>query len=115
MAFIDDYDFEFLVNEAEKLVLNELGRQLEHYPEPVCTCNDCVVDMAAIALNTVKPLYRVSLLGTLYASRAMDEKSYATSIREAVFNSIEKVRKNPSHEMSDMTDMTGEEAPEIPN
>jgi competence protein ComFB len=99
MAFIDDYNFEFLVNEAEKLVLNELGRQLENYPEPVCKCNDCVVDMAAMALNTVKPIYRVSLLGTLYASRAMDEKSYATSIREAVFNSIEKVRRNPSHDI----------------
>jgi competence protein ComFB len=100
MAFIDNYDFEFLVNEAEKLVLNELESQLENYPEPVCKCNDCVVDMAAIALNTVKPIYRVSLLGTLYASRAMDEKSYATSIREAVFNSIEKVRKNPSHDIA---------------
>jgi competence protein ComFB len=108
MAFIDDYDFEFLINEAEKLVLNELGRQLENYPEPVCKCNDCVVDMAAMALNTVKPLYRVSLLGTLYASRAMDEKTYATNIREAVFNSIEKVRKNPSH---DIVDKTGEEEP----
>jgi competence protein ComFB len=108
MAFIDEYDFQFLVNEAEKLVLNELERQLENYPEPVCNCNDCVVDMAAMALNTVKPIYRVSLLGTLYASRAMEEKSYATSIREAVFNSIERVRKNPSH---DVVDQTGEEEP----
>jgi competence protein ComFB len=104
MAFIDEYDFELLVNEAEKLVLNELGRQLENYPEPVCKCNDCVVDMAAMALNAVKPLYRVSLLGTLYASMAMEEKSYASSIREAVFNSIEKVRKNPGHDV-----VTGEE------
>jgi competence protein ComFB len=106
MAFIDDYDFELLVNEAEKLVLTDLGRQLESYPEPICTCNDCVVDMAAMALNTVKPLYRVSLLGTLYAARAMDEKTYATSVREAVFNAIEKVRKNPSHEPAGTEDTT---------
>ncbi|AEF81682.1 late competence development ComFB family protein [Leadbettera azotonutricia] len=98
MAFIDDYDFDLLINEAEKLVLADLGRQLEAYPEAICKCNDCVVDMAAMALNSVKPLYRVSLLGTIYASRAMDEKAYATSIREAVFKAIEKVRKNPSHE-----------------
>jgi competence protein ComFB len=56
--------------------------------------------MAAMALNAVKPLYRVSLLGTLYASHAMDEKEYATSLREAVFNSIERVRKNPSHDIT---------------
>ena len=104
MAFIDNYDFEFLKNEAENLVLAELGRQLEEFDGKVCCCNDCVADMAAIALNSVKPLYRSSLLGTLYAASAMDEKAYATSIREAVFTAIEKVRKNPSH------DVPGEDA-----
>ena len=101
MAFIDNYDFEHLKNEAEKLVLTELGRQLESFAEPICLCNDCVVDMAAMALNLVKPLYRASLLGTLYASHAMDEKDYATNLRESVFTAIEKVRKNPSHDESD--------------
>jgi competence protein ComFB len=98
MAFIDNYSFEYLQNEAEKLVIAELGRQLESYTVPICLCNDCVVDMAAMALNMVRPLYRASLLGTLYASRAMDEKEYASSLRESVFSAIEKVRKNPSHE-----------------
>jgi len=105
MAFIDDYDFENLENEAEKIVLNELGRQLEAFTEPVCKCNDCVMDMAALVLNSVKPLYRVSLLGGLYTAHAMDENSYAKTIRVAVFNAIEKVRNNPSHEME-----TSEEA-----
>ena len=97
MAFIDNYNFEHLNNEAEKIVLTELERQLEIFSEPICRCNDCVVDMAAMALNTVKPLYRVSLLGSLYTASAMDEKTYATSVREAVFHAIDKVRKNPSH------------------
>jgi len=98
MAFIDNYDFEFLKNEAENLVLKELGRQLEEYKETVCRCNDCIVDMAAMALNNVKPLYRVSLLGSLYAANAMDEKNYAKKIREAVSNAIKKVHNNPGHE-----------------
>jgi competence protein ComFB len=98
MAFTDNYDFELLVNEAEKLVLDELGKQLESYDKEICLCNECVVDMAAMALNTVKPLYRFSLLGTLYASHAMSEESYAKSVKDAVFNAIEKVRKNPSHD-----------------
>ncbi|MCL2070050.1 MAG: late competence development ComFB family protein [Treponema sp.] len=98
MAFIDDYDFEHLKNEAENLVLKDLGRQLEAFPEPLCKCNDCVLDMAAMALNTVKPLYRVSLLGSLYTASAMDQKAYGSSVREAVFGAIEKVRKNPSHD-----------------
>ena len=99
MALIDEYDFEYLKNEAEKLVLTELGRQLETFSSPICLCNECVLDMAAMALNTVKPLYRVSLLGSLYTANAMDEHGFATSIREAVFNAIERVRKNPSHDV----------------
>ncbi|MDR2142910.1 MAG: late competence development ComFB family protein [Treponema sp.] len=98
MAFEDLYDFDVLVNEAEKMVIAELGRQLDSYKGSICRCNECVVDMAAVALNSVKPLYRVSLLGTMYASQAMNEASYAKSLRDEVSRAIEKVRKNPSHD-----------------
>jgi len=97
MSFEKLYDFELLKNEAEQLVLRELEAQLEGY-EDVCLCNDCVVDMTAIALNSVKPLYRFSLLGSLYAAQAMNEKQYVDSVREAVRMAIEKVRNNPSHD-----------------
>ena len=97
MAFRDKYDFVHLKNEAENLVINELERQLEAADESVCRCNDCVLDIATMALNSVKPLYHVSLMGTLYAAVAMDEKTYASSVREAVFKAIEKVHKNPNH------------------
>ena len=100
MSLINNYDFDNLKNEAENFVLKELERQLEALSKPLCCCNDCVLDMAAIALNTVKPLYRVSLLGSLYAASAMDEKTYASSVRDAVFRAIEKVRKNPSHDIT---------------
>ncbi|MDR1986792.1 MAG: late competence development ComFB family protein, partial [Treponema sp.] len=54
MALTDQYSFELLENEAEKLVLDELERQLAVFEGDLCRCNDCVVDMAAMALNTVK-------------------------------------------------------------
>ncbi|MDR0554134.1 MAG: late competence development ComFB family protein [Treponema sp.] len=98
MALIDNYDFELLKNEAENLVLQELGRQLEAYEGEICTCNDCVVDMAAMALNAVKPMYRFSILGTLYAAAAMQDKSYAANLREVVAQAIERVRVNPAHD-----------------
>ena len=98
MAFKDTYDFEFLKNEAEELVLHELEKQLEAEPEEVCRCNECIVDMAAIALNTVKPLYRFSLLGSLYAAQAMNEQAYADSVQEAVAHAIIKVKANPAHD-----------------
>jgi competence protein ComFB len=98
MAFIDKYNLEHVVNEAERLVHEELGLQLESYEGEICLCNDCVADMAAMALNTVKPLYRYTLLGTLWASSARSDAAYDASVREAVSNAIEKIRGNPSHD-----------------
>ncbi|GMO53636.1 MAG: hypothetical protein Ta2G_11920 [Termitinemataceae bacterium] len=98
MAFLDLYNFENLSNEAERIVIEELGSQLEKLPDDaVCKCNDCVMDMAAMALNSVKPLYRCSLLGTLYTAEAMQDGSYAHSIKKAVSSAVTKVTMNPSH------------------
>ena len=98
MAFADIYDFEVLKNESEKLVIEELSRQLDAHKGPICLCNVCVVDMAAMALNTVKPLYRVSLLGGQYTSQAMAEKSFAVSLKDSVTKAIKKVKENPAHD-----------------
>ena len=98
MAFVDDYDFHEIKNEAETLVIHELEYQLASASQEVCRCNECVVDMATIALNSVKPLYRISLLGTLYASQAMSEQTYAESVKNAVAQAIEKVKTNPAHD-----------------
>jgi len=98
MPLKDEYDFDLLKNEAEVLVVRELERQLESGNEELCRCNECIVDIAAIALNTVKPLYRFSLLGTLYASQAMSEQAYGDSVKKAVSEAIKKVKKNPGHD-----------------
>jgi len=98
MSFLEEYDFDLLKNEAEILVIREIEQQLKSGYEDMCRCNECIVDIAAIALNTIKPLYRFSLLGGLYASQAMTEKSYADSVKQAVTQAIRKVKKNPAHD-----------------
>jgi len=98
MALTDTYNFELLKNEAEKLVLDELEIQLEHLKEEICRCNDCIVDMAAMALNNVKPLYRFSILGSLYAASARNEPVFADTVQQAVAQAIQKVSSNPSHD-----------------
>ena len=97
MALIDVYDLELLENEAEQIVLTELERQLQYLPEYVCTCKECVLDITALALNSIKPLYRVHLMGKIFTQMAMDESAYAESVRNAVSEAIEKVHKNPFH------------------
>ena len=96
MGLKDTYDFESLVNEAETLVLNELESQISGTPG-ICTCQDCILDMAAFALNKVKPTYRVSLMGSVYAKSA-DQTEYGKDIKRAVREAIQKVRANPSHD-----------------
>ncbi|MDR0323965.1 MAG: late competence development ComFB family protein [Treponema sp.] len=98
MALIDSYDFDLLKNEAEVLVFREMEQQLKSSSDDMCLCNECVVDIAAIALNTIKPLYRFSLLGKLYASSAINEKEYADSVKKAVASAIKKVKRNPAHD-----------------
>jgi len=98
MAFIDDYGFEQLKNEAEQLVYHELETQLANAGEDVCRCNDCVMDMAAMALNNVKPLYHYSILGNLYAAQAKSNQAYADNVQQQVAQAIAKVSSNPSHD-----------------
>ena len=98
MAFIDEYDFYLIKNEAEQLVFQELEHQLNSIDYEMCLCNECVLDMATIALNTVKPFYRFSLLGTIYAVNALENEEYANSIQQAVVNAIERISSNPAHD-----------------
>jgi competence protein ComFB len=97
MNGIKHYNFENLSNMAETIVFEELERQLDARADDICKCNDCVVDMAAMALNSVKPLYRCSLLGELYTAEAMNDAAYAKSVRDAVTLAVKKVRLNPGH------------------
>jgi competence protein ComFB len=96
MPITDTFNFDSLVNEAERLVLQELEAQLKT-AVGVCTCQDCVLDMAAFALNNVKPAYRVSLMGSVYARSGRDAQ-HAQGISKAVREAIEKVKSNPSHD-----------------
>jgi len=96
MSLKDQYDFENLVNEAERLVFSELDNQLKEYNN-ICKCQDCVMDMAAYALNHIKPYYRVSLMGTIYA-HSIDSTEYAQQVKKAVKEAIKKVSSNPSHD-----------------
>jgi competence protein ComFB len=87
-------DFEDLVNESERLVIDELGRQMED-PEnqDLLEDEDLLRDIAAYALNHVPPMYRANLLGRLYAKSVEAEES--EEIRRAVSDAISKIRKNP--------------------
>lgn len=89
MALADRYNFEDLVNEAERLVLEELERQLIERGSLEGLSEDLVLDMAAYALNHVRPVYRVNLLGRLYARNVGED--YRAELSSSVSEAIDKV------------------------
>lgn len=97
MAFRDKYDFDILVNETENIVIEELERQLnEVNDEDICKCEECVLDMAAFALNRLPPKYRASFTGKIYAQQYY-EGDFKKQVEESVRLAIEKISSNPSH------------------
>ncbi len=99
MAFKDEYEFELLVNEAENLVITELETQLSKEGNSnVCKCQDCILDMATLSLNNLKPIYRSSYTGLIYVKQ-YHEGNYMKEVEKVVQDSIKKVSKNPSHEV----------------
>jgi competence protein ComFB len=96
MAFKDDYEFKDLENETEKYVIQFLGEELEGQ-SGLCTCEDCVLDMATFALNQSPPAYRVSLLGKLYAQAKERDQAYMAHVKKAVQTAVKRIKENPSH------------------
>ena len=88
------YSFDYLVNEAEELVKESLGKEMEK-DDLICDCPDCILDIVGLALNNIRPLYKTSLKGSLYTT-VPDEK-YLESLERAVKLAIKKIKANPSH------------------
>lgn len=94
MSLLERYNFENLVNEAEGMVFDEIERRLGELPDTDwCKTQDAVLDVAAYALNKVRPLYRVNLMGRVYANTLRRE--HAEEVRRAVADGFAKVRENP--------------------
>jgi len=99
MALKDQYNFDYLENEAENMVVEELEHQLALEENAgVCRTEECVLDMAAYALNHVPPLYRATLLGRVYKP-ALDEKHYG-EVQDAVAEAIRVARENPPSDLT---------------
>jgi competence protein ComFB len=88
MGLKDFCDFSVIENEAERMVVDEMERQLGERGEQMS--EDDLLDIATFALNRVKPAYRVTLLGRLYA-RAMENTDYIEQVRRAVQEGIAKI------------------------
>ena len=66
----------------------------------MCTCEQCQLDIAAIALSNLPPRYVVTSKGASYAKADLLEMQKYVDIIGAVTKAIKLVREHPRHAKS---------------
>ena len=64
----------------------------------VCTCNKCKLDIAAIALNNLKPKYVVTEKGGLLAKVNILDQQFDVDLIKEITKAIKIVGNDPQHE-----------------
>ncbi len=65
--------------------------------EDMCTCEQCRLDIAAIALNSLPPRYVVTSKGASYARADLLEMQKYVDIIGAIAKAIKLVKEHPRH------------------
>ena len=95
MSFKEKYSVESLINENVEEVFKAIDKVLAE-GEGFCTCQDCMLDVAAIALNNLQPNYRVFLMRPIHRDSEIVQ-SHLQKVEEAVRQAIAVVKKRPHH------------------
>jgi competence protein ComFB len=86
-----------LINLMEKEVIHTVDKVLNQM-DGLCKCEKCKMDIAAIALNNLKPNYVVSQKGEVYSKINNMNYQFNTDVVAAITNAIEMVKNNPKHD-----------------
>lgn len=88
MAELKNY-MEVIVKHQMKDVLKDID---------MCKCEKCVLDIAAIALNELKPKYIVSEKGELYSKLDTLKKQFDVDVTAVIAKAALIVKRNPRHD-----------------
>ncbi|MFW5855842.1 MAG: late competence development ComFB family protein [Bacillota bacterium] len=89
---------ENLNNHTEDIILEEMEDLLNKDKfADVCTCEQCLLDMASYSLNRIPAKYIASHTGNLHAKLAEFEQQFRVDIITVVTQAIRVVSKNPRH------------------
>lgn len=64
----------------------------------VCTCEKCILDIAAIALNDLPPKYIVTKKGELYTKIDSLKQQFEVDVISAITKAAVIVKRRPRHE-----------------
>lgn len=97
---IDFTELEDLKNLSESLLVEELNTMLEQEDLDCCHCETCLLDVCAIVLNRVPPMYHVNELERYnpVGEFIWKEADVRERIRKELPEAIALVRKHSRHE-----------------
>lgn len=86
-----------LKNYNEEIVEHLIYKTLDEY-ENICKCEKCILDIKAIALNSLAPKYVVTDKGELFMKLEYEfDSQKIASVTKYIVDAIEIVSKNPKH------------------
>jgi len=88
MAMMKNY-METCVEDSLKPVLNSINS---------CTCESCLMDITAIALNALPPKYVVTRRGQLYTKISALQNQFDVDIIAAITKAAAIVGRSPRHD-----------------
>lgn len=89
-----------ILNVMEELVNNKIQEMLPD--TDCCTCEKCLDDVRALALNKLAPKYVSTSKGELFSRlNSEKEKQYTIDLNIAVLSALEFVSSHPRHDDSE--------------
>ena len=95
----DYFETQELENLTEELVFEELYTYTKLHQEEFCTCAKCLMDIAALVLNTVPPLYSASIAERMDPSPGFQKKyeNLRGDIQRAIPRAVSQVKDMAHH------------------
>ena len=84
-----------LINYMEEAVFNKLNDIL--HDMDMCTCEKCMLDIVAIALNNLPPKYTATEKGKLYSKTNILIQQFEVDIISEITKAANVVKSNPRH------------------
>jgi competence protein ComFB len=95
MKLQERYSLSILGNRSQEIVFEAIERLIDSGTD-MCTCEECVADLAAWTLNHVTPRYYTSLLAPLSPDPGK-ERQMRVLVDMALAAGLKKLKAHPHH------------------
>jgi competence protein ComFB len=96
MKLNERYNLDNIGNRSQEIVFDAIERLMAGGAE-MCTCEECVMDLAAWTLNHVTPRYYTSLLSPLHPDPSLEHR-VRVEVELALASGLKRLKAHPHHE-----------------